>query len=135
MRVRASQAAERLLLEDPEQLGLGGGRERGDFVEVCRAAAGGLQQAHGRGDRAGEGAALVSEHLALEELIGEIGRIDPDKRPGPAGRPLVKRAREMVLSRAALPDDQDRARHLQRPLQRRDLPRQSPVPRPEQSRQ
>src|SRR5205085_378348 len=57
--------------------------------------------------RAREGAALVTEELALEELSGKCRAIHLDERPVPSGGSLVNRAAHQLLSHAALAADQD----------------------------
>src|SRR5205807_8066247 len=52
------------------------------------------------------GAALVPEHLALEELARHGGTVDLDEGPGAAGRELVDRAGDEVLARAGLAGDE-----------------------------
>ena len=59
-------------------------------------------------DRAREGAALVAEELALEDRLGDGGAVDGDERPARARRPLVDVAREELLARAALAEDEHR---------------------------
>src|SRR5438132_8021522 len=53
-----------------------------------------------------EGAALVAEHLALEELAWHRGAVDLDEGPGPAGGELVDRTRDELLARARLACDE-----------------------------
>src|SRR5262249_59003854 len=74
-RFRPSQPPERLVLEDAQELGLRGWRERRRVVEIRGALPRRLEQPAAGRDRAREGAPLVAEHLALEELVGEVGRV------------------------------------------------------------
>src|SRR5437879_620295 len=53
-----------------------------------------------------EGAALVPEHLALEELARHGGAVDLYEGPGPAGGELVDRAGDELLARAGLASDE-----------------------------
>ncbi len=134
MRGLAPEAPECPLLENAKELRLRRRRERRGVVEVRRAVAGRFQEPAPRGDRARERAPLVPEHLALEELIGQVCRVDPHEGLLRARRPIMNRSRQVVLARPALPKDQYRARQLQRPLERRHLPRQRPVLSPQQER-
>ena len=69
----AADAAELAGLQRPQHLGLGGQAHVADLVEEEGAAVGDLEQAALAADRAGEGALLVAEELALDEL-GRDGR-------------------------------------------------------------
>ena len=79
VRRHAREPAEVLLLEDAQELGLRRRRQRGDLVEIDGAVLGDFEQALLGGDRAGEGAALVAEELAFEELVGEVRGVHPDE--------------------------------------------------------
>ena len=79
-RRRAADPLELALLEDAEQLGLGLRGQLADLVEEERAAVGQLEPAAAPGDRAGEGALLVAEQLALDEPRGQGGAVDLDQR-------------------------------------------------------
>ena len=70
----AADAAELALLEDAEELGLDAGRHLADLVEEERAAVGELEAARAAVAGAGEGAALVAEELALEQVLGHAPR-------------------------------------------------------------
>ena len=88
---RAAEPPEGHLLEHLEQLGLGGHRHLADLVEEQRAAVGLLEQAALLRLGVGEGAALVTEELALEQALGHRGAVDLDERAvlaadGPAAR-------------------------------------------------
>ena len=67
----SADAREGALFDEAQELGLDGGRDVGDFIEEKRAAAGALEVAFARGERAGEGAFFVAEELALEQLLGQ----------------------------------------------------------------
>src|SRR5206468_12998294 len=69
-----------------------------DLVEEDGAAVGRLELADLEHVGPREGAALVPEHLALEELAGHGSAVDLDEGPGPAGRELVDRAGDEVLA-------------------------------------
>src|SRR5262249_56272579 len=87
-RVVAAHAADRVLLERPEELGLERRRELADLVEKARSAGRRLEETAPRRDRAGEGAALVAEQLRLEERLGQGRAVDHDEGAGgPRTRP------------------------------------------------
>ena len=67
----AADAGELALLEDAQQLRLQVERHVGDLVQEERAAGRGLELADAALDGAGEGAPLVAEQLALEQLVRE----------------------------------------------------------------
>ena len=56
--------------------------------------------------RAGERAALVAEQLGLEQRFGNRGAVDRDERLVGAGAGVVNAAREQLLARARLADEQ-----------------------------
>ena len=58
--------------------------------------------------RAGEGALLVAEQLALQHALGERLAVHRDERPGDAIAPVVQQARDQLLAGAALALDQHR---------------------------
>src|SRR6266566_842822 len=67
------------VLHDAQELRLERGHEVLDLVEEERAAIGELQHARALLHRAGEGAARVSEELALGERLGDGGAVDREK--------------------------------------------------------
>ena len=77
---RAAEAPEGHLLEHLEQLGLRPGAQLADLVEEQRAAVGRLEQAALLRLGVGEGAALVAEQLALEQVLGQRRAVDLDER-------------------------------------------------------
>ncbi len=77
-----------------------------DLVEEDGAAVGRLELADLELVGPREGAALVPEHLALEELAGHGSAVDLDEGPGPAGRELVDRAGDEVLAGPGLAGDE-----------------------------
>ena len=108
--LRATVDAEPLdlaVLEDAEELRLQGGVELADLVEEERPAVGELEPARLRLVRAGEGALLVAEELALDEGGGEGGAVDRDERPGVPLAVRVEGAGEQLLAGAGLPEEQD----------------------------
>ena len=68
------------LLQRAQELGLQAHVHLGDLVEQQRAAVGLLELADAARDGAGEGALLVAEQLALEQLLGDRGAVDRDER-------------------------------------------------------
>ena len=65
-----------------------------------------------RADRAGEGAALVAEELALDQVLGDRRAVDLDERLVAARRVLVQRARDELLAGAALAGDEHGGRRV-----------------------
>src|SRR5262249_33443495 len=78
------------------------------LVDEERAAVGELELAAHAVLGPGEGAPLVSEELAVEERVGEGGRVEGDERRSRPGRRVVDGPGEQRLSRARLAEDQDR---------------------------
>src|SRR5690606_27158759 len=66
-------------LEDAEQLGLEVLRQLAELVEEDGAAVGLLEDAGAAGDGAGEGAALVPEQLALDQVGGDGAAVEDDE--------------------------------------------------------
>ena len=126
MRRDAAEAPEGPLLKHAQKLRLRRRRERRDLVEVSRTVCGDVEQPALRRDRAGERAALVPEELALEEVVGEIRRVDADERP-------VRRASDASwIARASRsfpvplsPTMRTVRRQIDRALERLDLARAS----------
>ncbi len=100
---RPADPPERPLLEKPEQLGLQGRHHLADFVEKHRAAVGRFEQPALLAIRAGEGAALVPEQLALEQVLGQRRAGDVHERLGRAVAAEVNHLRREILAGAALP--------------------------------
>ena len=94
-------------LEKPEQLGLDGRVEVGDFVHEQGAALGGANHAGERVDRAGERAAAVAEELAFDEVFGQRGAIERDERPAADQAVGVNQPRDDFLAGAGFPGDED----------------------------
>src|SRR5439155_23976196 len=84
------------------------GRQIADFVEEQGAARRLLEQPAPRRVRAGKGALLVPEQLALENPLGERGAVDREIRTVGAAAALVQRAGDQLLARAAFAGDEDR---------------------------
>ena len=73
----AADAVELAVLEHAQQLHLRGGRHVADLVEEQRAAVGLLEAAGALAIGAGEGAALVTEQLGLEQRLRRARRSSP----------------------------------------------------------
>ena len=76
-----ADALEHALLQHAQQLHLHRQAHVADLVEEQRAALGDLEAALAGGDRAGEGAFLVAEQLAFEQLGRNGAAVDGDERP------------------------------------------------------
>ncbi len=113
--LRAADALEAALLEHPKDLGLRLGGHVSDLVEEDRAAVRRLEAADPTRVRAGEGAPLVPEELALHQLPADRGAVHRDERALPARAALVQRLRDELLPGAAL------AAHEHREIGLRDL--------------
>ena len=77
----AAQPHELLLLDHPQQLRLGVGRDVADLVEEDRAVGGDLEQPLLARDGAGERAPDVAEEVALQQVGRHGARVDGDERP------------------------------------------------------
>src|SRR5205814_639699 len=78
-RLRAADALEFLLLEDAKHLGLRLERHVADLVEKERSAVSEVELAAPELRGAGEGAFLVAEKLAFDQLLGDGGAVHFDK--------------------------------------------------------
>ena len=107
--VHLPQAAEALLLQGLEQLGLDLQVHVAQFVQEHGAPVGGLQQADLGVHGAGEGALLVAEQLGLQELAGEAAAVQFQQGLGGPGAVPVHPAGQFALAGAGLALDQDRA--------------------------
>ena len=111
----AAHRTDLALLQRAQQFHLCQQRNLGDFIEKERAAVGLAEEALLVGDRAGEGAAPVSEQLAFDQRVGNGATVDGDERPLPAHRRVVDQSRHQLLAGAAFPGDENGAlgaRHL-----------------------
>ena len=106
-RLRPADPLDLLLLQAPEDLSLQRKRQVADLVEEEGGAGGRLEEADLPGVGAGEGAPLVPEQLALEEVLGDGGAVDGVERPRGARGAGVNGARHQLLARARLAPDQD----------------------------
>src|SRR5262245_1115233 len=116
--VAAAHALDHTLLQEAQQLRLQGGRKIADLVEEQRAAVRELELALGLLRRAGERPLLVAEELALEQVLGDRGAVDGDEARRAPRREVVQPAREELLSRPRLAEDEDRCVRLRELLHR-----------------
>ncbi len=103
-----AHAGELALLQHAQQAGLGLWRHVADLVEEQRAAGGLLEAALAAVHGAGEGAALVTEQLALDQLARDRRHVDGHERGRAAAPVVVQRARHELLAGAALAVDHHR---------------------------
>src|SRR5690606_6502269 len=90
------------VLEQPEQLGLKGGRQFANLVEKERAALGGFHLADHITDRAGEGSLGMAEEFALREVGLQAGGVDGNEGAVPALAAIMDGPGEQALARAVL---------------------------------
>ena len=114
-RVGAADAFEPPILEHPQQLGLHAQRHLADLVEKERAPLRQLEPPFLLAVGAGERPALVTEQLALEQLLGERRTVDRHQRAAPGDVAEVDRLGDQLLARARLARHQDRARRRRDP--------------------
>ena len=105
-RLGRPDAPDLVLLEDAEQLDLGGQRQVADLVEEDRAAVGRLEEPLVVAIGAGEGTADVAEELGLDQRRRERGAVADDERTAAARRQPVDGARDELLAGAALAGDE-----------------------------
>jgi hypothetical protein len=98
------------LLDEAQQLGLQGHRHVADLVEEEGAAVGHFNLAQSLLAGAGEGALLVAEQLALEQVLGNGRAVDGDEAPVLAPAHLVQGARDHLLAAAGLAQQHHRGR-------------------------
>src|SRR5262245_12189734 len=79
--LRAAEALDLTLLEHAQQLDLDVGRQIADFVEEDRGAIGQLEAPDLPRQRAGEGALLATEQLALDQRRRDGRAVDADHLP------------------------------------------------------
>src|SRR6185295_19640284 len=103
-----AEAAELALLQDAQQLHLGGRRHLADLVEEQRPAIGELEAALAPIGGAGERALFVAEDLALEQRLGNRGAVDRDERKAGARAELMDGLRDQFLAGARLTRDEHR---------------------------
>ena len=105
-RAQRADAAYLALLEHAQELALGREGHLANLVEEHRAAIGGLEQPRLRRRGAGEGPSFVSEHLALQQRLGERRAVEPEEGARCTRRGVVDRASHDLLADARLPEDE-----------------------------
>src|SRR4030095_4856477 len=111
----AAHALDLALLKHAQELGLQFPLEGTDLIEEQRPALSELEPPELFLKRAGEGAALMTEQLRLDQGLRDGGRVDGHERPLPPGPLAVDGTGDQLLARAALARDEDRrvrARYL-----------------------
>ena len=104
----AADAGDLPLLEDAQELGLGGEGQLADLVEEDGALVGDLEETGlALAVGPGEGAALVAEQLALGKVLGDRAAVDADEVLPGAGGALVDVRRDALLADAGLALDED----------------------------
>jgi hypothetical protein len=96
----------RKVLQHAQQLGLQRQVELADLVQEQRAAVGGLDQADLARLRVGEGALLMAEQLALDQVRRQRGAVDFHERGRGARTGVVAGARHQLLAGAGLAQNQ-----------------------------
>jgi hypothetical protein len=104
--LRAAKATEAAVFDDAQQLRLQLERELGDFVEEDRSRAGNLEQTALEISGVGERTRLVTKQLALEQSFRDRGAVEGHEWLGGSGARRVNPAREQLLARARLSDQQ-----------------------------
>ena len=102
----ATHAVEMAIRQDAQQTGLQIERHVPDFIEEQGATVGLLKASATRCLRTGEGSTLMTEQLALQQILGDGCRVNGHKGLVGAGRVLVQRVRYQFLARARLTRDQ-----------------------------
>src|SRR5688572_18540710 len=105
----AADALERTLLENAQQFHLHVEAHVPDLVQEQRAAIGELEAADARRQRAREGAFLVTEQLALQQLARNRAAVDGHERPTTARRKLVNASRDELFAATGFAANQHRA--------------------------
>ena len=105
----AADALEDALLENAQQLHLHVDAHVADLVQEQRAAVGQLETPNARGQRAREGAFLVTEQLALEQLAWNRAAVDRDERPARARGQLMNAPGDQLFAATGLAANQHRA--------------------------
>src|ERR1051325_676685 len=108
-RTVSADALVRSFLDHAQQFYLHRQTHLADLIEEQRAPGSQLEPPLARADRAGEGALLVSEQFALEQIGRDRAAIDRDERLAATRRAIVQIARDDFLTRTRLAQDQHRA--------------------------
>ena len=106
--VRRAEPADHTLLDHLEELGLETLGQEPDLVEEERALVRGLEEAPLGLSRVREGAALVAEHLRLEERVRDGGAVDVDEGAARAGAGAMEGLSDEALPRSRLALDENR---------------------------
>ena len=101
----AAHGGELALLQHAQQPGLGIQRHVADLVQEQRAAGGLLEAADPAGHRPGEGALLVAEQLALDQLARDRRHVHGDEGPAPALAVVVQGPGHQLLAGAGFAED------------------------------
>src|SRR5581483_3518754 len=107
-RLLGADGVDLALLQGAQQLHLRVERQLPDLVEEQRAAVGLLELADALVHRTGEGAPLVPEQDALDQVLGDGAAVDGDEGPRLALALALDGARDQLLAHARLALDQDR---------------------------
>src|SRR5262249_10888028 len=105
-----AHAAKRQRFQQTQELRLERTRHLSNLVEEQCAAVGQVEQALAEVLGVGEGSALVTEQLALEQVLGNGAAVESDERSGSARASPVEVARHQLLAGAGLALDQHRGR-------------------------
>ena len=105
------------LLQHAQQPGLGIHRHVADLVEEQGSALGLLETAGGLVLGAGKGALFVSEQFGFDQITGDGGHVDGDKRAVAALAVVVQRTRHQFLAGAGFAGDHQRQVGLHQPGQ------------------
>jgi serine/threonine protein kinase len=105
--LRPAHAPDLGALDRAQQLRLQWQIQIADFVDEQGSALGELEQPFSRRRRAGEGAALVSEQLGLDQAGGDGRTIEDDERKRGARTGFVQRLGQRLLARARFPLEND----------------------------
>ena len=96
-----------MILKDAQQLDLHGGRNISGLVDEQRPLMRHFGQTYFLPDGPGERAFFVAEEFALEQAVGDAGRVHRDKGAGPAAA-IVDVMGQQFLAHAGFPEDQHR---------------------------
>src|SRR5689334_7349590 len=100
-----ADSGELALLEDAQQPRLGVEWHVADLVEEQGPAGSLLEASHAPGDGAGEGALLMAEQLALDQLPRNRRHVHGDEGAAPALAVIVERARRQLLPGTGFAED------------------------------
>jgi hypothetical protein len=93
MGLAASQTLEPLFLKDTQQFRLQSQRDVAYFVQKQRAFIGHLEAPNLLRDSSGKGASLMAKELAFEQIEGNGGAVELDKRASAAGANIRARCK------------------------------------------